>query len=128
MVWARTPMMPRRTRPSLRICSTTARTMLLGAAKPMQVTGFTIEVVNADGEVVELIFGEAITDAHLERIPGLTHLRKLNIGGTTHLTEDGLEALKELENLRTLEVASVNAEGGLGDTILNQPELFREFP
>ena len=30
-----TPISPRRTRPVLRICSKTLRTMLLGAAKPM---------------------------------------------------------------------------------------------
>ncbi len=35
MVWARTPMTPRRTLPCLRICSKTERTMLDGAAKPM---------------------------------------------------------------------------------------------
>ena len=78
----------------------------------------------AEQGISSLDAGGQMTDAVLERIAGLDHVTRLNLGGSKQLTDDGLEHLARLPRLQELDL-SQSRGGRITDRGL---EVLRHLP
>ena len=83
-----------------------------------------IIAVMAEQRISGLDAGGQMTDTVLERIAGLDHVTRLNLGGSTRLTDDGLKQLARLSRLQELDL-SQSRGGRITDRGL---EVLRHLP
>jgi ankyrin repeat protein len=84
----------------------------------------TIVDVMAEKKIAELDGSGQVTDRALERLAALTDLRRLNCGGTKHLTDAGMKHLARLPQLEELDLSDYPG-GQISDRGL---EALRDLP